>query len=392
MNNNLLDLFYDCIIQEAATGRVDCFFRYNLIFHTSILEENIHIIAKNDNPDLMIPTLNIQNRREFDSLLLEYVHKALDFYDDKDYYDEVKDSNFWDNELGISKEKLIMILLWSNATIEDFYDPCSYLRKRISFLEMSEFSDYFQPKVLGFSEVLGGNIEVTLLKSRIESETPYFFQIFLKDCDTGEKMYEFPRVFMGTFYHDGYIYAIQNSRNRVVDDFYSKKVGRKLYRIHEGFDVKEDTYDQYDMGNLKDVTPSFLVAANIVLGLFRSHGINFVYAPSILIERWNSKVLVLENKKERLKLKQKSEEEILNFSNDYEKQLLTIQSNLTEKFIRIFRRLDYHHSSIEIFNYPYEKSSMFILKLCDGEDICDNKLLRETYEVDFYDKVSLRKK
>ena len=41
MKSNLLDLFYNFVIKEAAYGKIDCFFKYNMIFNTKILEDNI---------------------------------------------------------------------------------------------------------------------------------------------------------------------------------------------------------------------------------------------------------------------------------------------------------------------------------------------------------------
>ena len=38
-----------------------------------------------------------------------------------------------DSNKGISKEKIIMTLLWSNATNDDYLNPCNYLRKRINY-------------------------------------------------------------------------------------------------------------------------------------------------------------------------------------------------------------------------------------------------------------------
>lgn len=137
MNSNILDVFYNCLIKEAALGSVDCFFKYNMRFNTRIINENIDVFGESDdNSDLLIPTLMIKNKLEFDCLLEKYVEIALTFYDDECYPEEVRYSSYFDNELGISKEKMIMTLLWSNASYEDFNDPCTFLRKRISFFEL----------------------------------------------------------------------------------------------------------------------------------------------------------------------------------------------------------------------------------------------------------------
>ena len=73
--------------------------------------------------------------------------------------------------------------------------------------------------------------------------------------------------------------------------------------IFENFDTKNDTFENYGEGNLKDVSASFVVASNIVLGLLASKGITDIVIPSILIERWNAKEtgIIVKSKKEENK-------------------------------------------------------------------------------------------
>ena len=42
-----------------------------------------------------------------------------------------------------------------------------------------------------------------------------------------------------------YVYAIQNNRYRLINEFYTKKINRLLYKVNEGFDTKEDTYENF---------------------------------------------------------------------------------------------------------------------------------------------------
>ena len=51
---------------------------------------------------------------------------------------------------------------------------------------------------------------VNIEKNRLENETPYSLKFFLKDYDTGEVVFEFPRVYLGIYNEKGYIYAIKN--------------------------------------------------------------------------------------------------------------------------------------------------------------------------------------
>lgn len=363
----ILDIFYNHIIPEAGKGKVDCYFMYNVIFNTRIPQKNLEVMTENDNPNLIVPTLYIGDCKKFEQLLIEYVNKALAFYDDSNFCEEVLNSkdllgdDFLNQGKGVSKEKTIMTLLWSNATVEDFYDPCSFLRKRIDYFDLGVLEEYKNSKVVGYSEIIDADIECVIEKSKIESETPYYLQIFLVNPVDGERIYEFPRIYFGIRNDIVDIYAIQNSRIRLVNEKYGKKLERKMYKVNDGLDVKEDTYENYGFANLKDVTPSFLLTANIMTGLLKAHGINNLNVISILVSRWNAKNLL-----------QKAKDEYVN----------TIQANLTDKLLRTFRRVGYHHSSVGIVSYPMEVNSNLIMRLYDQDDVCNNKLLEETFSID----------
>ena len=112
----------------------------------------------------------------------------------------------------------------------------------------------------------------------------------------------------------------------------------------EGFDLlfKNDTYENYKEGNLKDVSASFVVASNIALGLLSSKGINDIVVPSILIERWNAKeknIIVRSGREE-------NKEEYIETNKDEHNE---IQRNLTEKLLRTFLRIISHNNTFELF-------------------------------------------
>ena len=75
---NILDIFYNQIVPEAAIGHIECYFRYNMPFNT-LMEGNL--LKANEVDNTLIPTLTIKNKDIFDSLLIEYVKNALQFYD-----------------------------------------------------------------------------------------------------------------------------------------------------------------------------------------------------------------------------------------------------------------------------------------------------------------------
>ena len=61
MNKDVLNVFYNEIIKEATTGRVDCGVMYNILFYTN-LEDKKLIDGKPIVENLLIPRLRISNK------------------------------------------------------------------------------------------------------------------------------------------------------------------------------------------------------------------------------------------------------------------------------------------------------------------------------------------
>lgn len=378
----ILNIFYNNIVPEAFCGRIDCYFMYNTLFYTKIPQRNIELVkALDDYEDLIIPTLYVKDCDLFEELLVRYVEEALNFYDDSNFCEEILNDKVMKLGSGISKEKVIMTLLWSNATVEDFLDPCLFLKKRIDFFRLGNLDVYEESRIVGYSEILGADILCAVKKARIESETPYYLQTFLLNPEDGDKIYEFPNIYFGVSDGIASVYAIQNEKGRLINEDYKKKIERNLYKVNDGLDVKEDTYDNYGVGNLKDVTPSFLVGINIFVGLLKNCDIKNLEVASMLIARWNGKMIAMKIKNDYLVKKLKNEKDITKLVDEYYQKVLAIQSNLTEKFLRLFRRIGYHHSSVGILSYPMESSSYLTMCLYDQIDVCNNRLLDETFKI-----------
>ena len=144
-----------------------------------------------------------------------------------------------------------------------------------------------------------------------------------------------------------------------------------MFQIGENFDTKNDTYENYGEGNLKDVSASFVVASNIALGLLASKGITDVVVPSILIERWNAKEtgIIVKSKRE-----ENSQEYIDSNKEEHNK----IQNNLTEKLLRTFLRIVSHNKTFNVTAYPFDIDSSLHIKTSEELD-CNNTLLNETF-------------
>lgn len=369
INMNDIRVFYDEIINEASTGRVDCFFMMNLLFSTYLKEENKTIEAKKDDDGrYLIPTLVIKNKESFNKLLTEYLTLARTKYDLTKYYEALEFSDIKNHEQVINK--LILTTLWANATYDDFSDSEEFLRKQISFLKDNTFSEYNEPTIIGYSEMLGGYVEIENISEPILNETPNSLKISLVEPETNEK-YTFPLVRYGIKDGKCYIYAVQKNKKFDIDNNFKKKVNRKLFKIGENFDTKNDTYENYKEGNLKDVSASFVVASNIALGLLSSKGINDIVVPSILIERWNAKeknIIVRSGREE-------NKEEYIETNKDEHNE---IQRNLTEKLLRTFLRIISHNNTFEVMSYPFDIDSSLHIRTSPELD-CNNSLLNETF-------------
>ena len=187
---NDIRVFYDEIINEASTGRVDCFFMMNLLFSTYIREENKTIEAKkNDDGRYLIPRLVIKNEESFNKLLTEYLALARKKYDLSIYQDELTFAGVENYEQVINK--IILTTLWANATYDDFSESEEFLRKQIAFLKDETFSEYEEPTIIGYSETLGGYVEVENIQETILNETPNSLKISVIEPETNER-YTFP--------------------------------------------------------------------------------------------------------------------------------------------------------------------------------------------------------
>lgn len=362
MNVDILDIFYKNIINEATTGRIDCFYYYNMAFSTKISEEEKEYICDIDNDSLLIPTLMIKNKKMFDSLLLEYVNLAMNFYDDSNIDKDIQNYAMYDDKKRICKEKVILALLFANATVEDFNNPCEYLRRRINFFknDLSSSTDY------GYLDILKGNVNITIDKDIINNETP--LQMIIKAISNNGEEYEFPRIKFGVSDDTVYIYAIQNKLGDV--NAYHKKINRVLYKIGEGY------IDDMEKGgeNLRDITSSFLVSLNMAISYFNDLGYNNIVVPSCLIERWNAKSIA-----NLLKIKYKKMNE--DSANLIYMNQENIQNNLTNKLVRTFLRLGCHYNNIDILSFPYEVDSCLHISFNDNNLECNNALLYETYMI-----------
>lgn len=360
-NMTTLDIFYNEIIPEAKDGVIKNYFTYNVIFNTYLKEEDRLIQGEEKSNGVITPLLIINNKRLFDKLLEEYVNVAMEFYRDSMYLTNIlSDSKLLKEEIDIRKN--ILAMLWSNATFEDFERPIDFLKRRIDF-----FNSEIECKKTnyGYIDLFNGELEIEITKDEIYNETPY--QMLIRLIDEEGNIFDFPSIKFGISNNILYIYAIQNKE--IPKNSFTKKVNRLLYKCNEGFDEQEDLPEIYGIGNLKDISVSFLMALNIAITYFKNIGIDKVVASSILLPRWNAKRIAIEKR-------YKDNAEYENLINEQ----LRIQNNLTEKFLRTFLRLKIHYKEIEALAYPFEIDSSLHLDI-SKMNISNNELLQITSDI-----------
>ena len=357
---NVLDIFYKNIVPEAMTGRIDCLNYYNIVFSTKIVDKNIEYNSVIDNSGLFIPTLLIKDKDKFDCLLNEYVRLAMNFYDDSNFDNDILNYQIYDDEKRICKEKVILALLFSNASVEDFNNPCDFIRKRINFI----CNDIACSYNLGYFDMFKGEVILDIEKDIINNETPY--QMIIKVISENGDEFMFPRIKLAISDGVVYIYAIQNKQND--SNVFCKKINRILYRIGEGYSLE---YDE-DMEDLKDVTASFLVALNMCISYLYNNGYTKIVVPSILIERWNAKYI---SNLKKIQVKKLDKHHAMDMFDSMD----CLQRNLTNKLIRTFLRLGCHYNNMDVLSFPSELDSCLHISIYDNDIQCNNSLLNETY-------------
>lgn len=352
---DILNIFYQEIIPEAMNGTIKSYFNYNIIFDTFIEKDNKTYKSREDTNGVITPLLIINNKDLFNKLLIEYVNISLEFYKDSKYLEEIKsESKLLNEETDIRKN--ILVMLWSNATFEDFSNPIEFLKRRINFLN----SEYGETKVnYGEIPLFNGNLEIEIKKDEIYNETPYELSASLINNE-GLK-YHFPSIKFGISNSTLYIYAIQNKIND--KNSYAKRINRLLYKVNDNFN--EELPEIYGINNLKDISASFLVSVNIILNYFKNIGVNNVVISSILLLRWNAK---------RIAINKRYMNNIEEYNKKIEEQEY-IQHNLTEKLIRTFLRLKVHYEDIEVLSYPFEMDSNLHINV-NNLNGCNNELLQ----------------
>lgn len=341
MDNKILDLFYNKIIKEASLGKVDCFFKMNIIFNTIIDNNKIYTSNEDEYNGIFVPSLKITNHEVFDRLLCEYVNLARDFYPQNNFdflndldllYQDQENKDMLKEEYLI---KYVICTLFANATSYDFENPILFLQNRISML---------QNHLLNESEIDFGNLESINAKLKIKeekcpikAETPYRIISYLEFPDGYQLL--LPEIYAGKTEETSILYGIQKtsiSSSQIEEREYLK-------RIRKGMISKINGAPEH----------YFL---SVMLFLVLSHNMNIEVIP-FLIERWNAKRMSLINK-----AKNKGDINIESITEEQEQ----IQNNITNIFIRYFTKLEDVTNGLDLSLEPFAVDASLHISLDDN--------------------------
>lgn len=367
---------FDEINKEARTAYVDCGIRSWLYYSTVVCKDGkdeFYDVLKSY-PNTMPACIQIQDKNGLLMKISDYVDKAFCFYDELDY-DRVE------NPLKYTIATALM-----NLSLDDFTNLESFFERREHFLQDESLKHFKIAREIGYSSIFDANIEVALRKEPIFMETPYGLYIsIVRYNEEGRKLsYPLPVVRLGIDEDTVYFYAIQKDQSEEWNDdkefvAFSKKIRRKMYGVDKGMAREEK--DVLGIENIHEVSPWAMIALTITLGLLKKVGIQRMVAYPLLLNRYNANVVYSQ---EELKRLAGNKEAIYKDIKDHlaylKENIDVIQENITDKFIRTFRRIGYHFPGIEIDDcmdlHPFA-----LEMIVNHGDMCNNPILQEMFQL-----------
>lgn len=328
LDNKILDIFYNIIVPEAETGQINCFFMINMAFNLNINNVPISKCQDLNYEGLLIPTLKISNKDLFNSLLVEYVKKALTFYDSENF--KFLEDLFYHPTMGenISEEeyriKYIICTLFANATFDDFLNPIDFLSTRLSMFENHILPNEYT--YLGHIKSIDASIYAKEEKSPIKAETPYRLRGYLKFND-GYSL-ELPEIYAGSDGYKNYLYGVQMTTKPKCEDETTY-----LKQIRKGYIAK-----------LNGAKEHYFFAVMLFLSLCSDKEIAVT---PFLVQRWNAK---------RIALYKKASNKVISFS-EVNKEQYKIQKTITDIMIRYFTKIEDVSEGLEFTSFPLELDS-----------------------------------
>lgn len=288
------------------------------------------------------PNTEIKNMKEFEEALSQYLNALSNC-----------GKNFYriDEEHGIYSYFYYLVKTLTNS---DNTDLSKYINVFNGFLNDHKFSKLKTEGKIGRIELGSEETEkYDVLAKRAEeyygAETPYTMRFFL---DRKGFKYTMPFVRYGISGEQAYIYSIQRKGKIKLKYPRIKEIHVKFNKVNSG--IKSE----------RDITPSMLISATMFIGMLKGAGIEEVKIADFLTRRYGH----------------------YNGVSSYE-EADRIQENTTNKFLRIFTRIQGQFDGIDIYSYPNDVDSYLTIKLEDTIS-SPNHLLNEFFNLGFeYGKI-----
>lgn len=362
------ELFYE-LIQEAKDGKISLEDEQFPIAFNTIIYENQQVKEQlfSDNN---LATVVIKNENEFFKYLEDYIQlelkenrKAISFYRNEEYY----------------HKKLLMSYLFVNATTEDFLNPISLIK--------DETFDYLKNGLqIDVAKTFSNSqLEIKKTSQSVLMETPNKLEFSLTKEENGKQLrYPLPEVSYGITTNDTgekecYIYSILNPKSKETSEEekrYQKKIARKLYQLNQGI-IEQESKEYLDFKNnestyypenISDVSPSAVMSLVFMISLLQRENIHIVKGIPYLPIRYHSRELAA------TRCEDIERQEMLMQRNQ------AIQTSITNKFIRTFRRAAYHMKETTIQSYPYDVDEFLHLKINEKKEPVESIILQEAVE------------
>lgn len=364
---NVKTIFLE-VLKEAKDGIIkindlELYINFNTIINNQQLYYN----------DKNILSLNISN--------LDYLIAKLEEYISLEKKLNRKSLKYLNTESEYIK--LLITYLFVNATSSDFFNFTAHVQRYIEFLnnqELCKFNDgvLFQNNNILEDELL----YIKNSKQSIMMETPNKLEILFVNKNDNHLFFMLPEISYAIANENGkkvcYIYSILNKEdiNNLNDDKllkYKKKISRLLYKLNSGIlKLESDEYKNnninYYVENITDVSVSSVLSLYIFLNLVKDT-VDVVKGVSYLPVRYYSR----ENA--ACKINNIDKRNQLDARNN------NIQKNLTDKFIRTFRRTLVYMPEMSIDSYPYEFDEFITCTFSKKNNLFINNELIESLNI-----------
>ncbi|MDR0398069.1 MAG: hypothetical protein LBH36_02705 [Candidatus Nomurabacteria bacterium] len=239
-------------------------------------------------------------------------------------------------------KKNLLTQIWFNATEADFANPEDFINRQERFVRDDKLDDYNRQHLSApIPSLENCRLSTVRAEQSGSNESPYMLN-FALNSETAT--YNLPSIRYATDGDAAYIFSIQKPKNidqTDEDRLLAKKLNRRFFKLNKGvLDAESDEFKEYQRlrsddaligdepypENISDVTPASLISLLSTLDAMKSKGIITIKVPYFCPLRYQAHARLGLEEQER------------------------IQDNVSNKFLRTFRRLAFHFDSIKMSN------------------------------------------